>query len=274
VSARQLAREGAERLRSVSGDDAAFEAEVLVRHASGLERAEYFSGAGANPAQAHAAIERRLMGEPLAYITGSREFYAITFGVSPAVLIPRPETELLVDLALEELDRKPEAIVVDVGSGSGCVGIAIAANRREAGRTLMVDVSAQALAVARRNAETAGVECGLVQSSLAAALEQVDIVVANLPYIPTDAISSLQPEVRDWEPRLALDGGPDGLRLIAALVQDCGERLRPGLLLLEVGDGQADAVQTMLHRYGASSVAAHRDLAGIERVVAARWPQR
>jgi release factor glutamine methyltransferase len=271
VSARAIARDIARRLEGVSGDEAKIEAEVLVRHATGLSRAEFYRGAAADASAIEQLAERRLAGEPTAYITGRREFYGIEFAVSPAVLIPRPETELLVELALGELAARPAATVLDVGTGSGCIAVAIATQRSRQGPTVMSDVSRAALEVARRNAARHGAECGAVQAHLAGAVAAADIVVSNLPYICSSEIAGLAPEIREWEPRLALDGGPDGLRLVRELIDDCGQRLRPGAILLEVGMGQAHQVAAMLSAAGAGQIRLHRDLAAVDRVVAGHW---
>jgi release factor glutamine methyltransferase len=271
MSARAIARDVAGRLKHMSGDQAAIEAEVLVRHATGLTRIEFYRDAPVEAAAVDGLMERRLAGEPTAYITGTREFFGLEFAVSSAVLIPRPETELLVELALAELAARPNATVLDVGTGSGCIAVAIAAQRAGPGPTVMSDASLSALAVARGNAGRHGVRCGAVQAHLASAVAAADIVVANLPYVRACDIDGLAPEIRDWEPRLALDGGPDGLRLVRELADDCGQRLRPGAIFLEVGMGQANEVAALLAAAGAASVRLHRDLAGIERVVAGRW---
>jgi release factor glutamine methyltransferase len=272
VNARAAARIVAANLAEAGIPEAQFEAELLVRMAGSLTRSQYF----ANPelrtdasATLCRLLERRLAREPTAYISGTREFYGLDFTVTPAVLIPRPETELLVDLALSELESAPAATVVDVGTGSGCVAIAIAANAPNA-RVIALDLSRNALSVAQRNAARHAPRVQFVRSNLASALRGAEIVVANLPYIPTAGIPELDPEVARWEPRLALDGGQDGLDLVRELVTDCAERLRPRLLALEVGLGQAPRV-ACLGRSAGAKVETIRDLAGIERVVCLRW---
>lgn len=270
MNARLLARDIAARLRDTCGEEADLEAEVLVRHASGMNRTMFFSGAEACPGRVEPMVVRRTAGEPLAYITGSREFFGMEFAVSPAVLVPRPETELLVELALAELESAPGVPLVDVGTGSGCIAVAVAANRIDDGRTLMTDVSATALAVARRNVRAHGVSCHAIRGGLADCVGSAGIVVANLPYVPTAEIELLQPEVRIWEPRQALDGGSDGLRFINALVDDCGARLRPRLVLIEIDPGQAQPVVTRLQAAGAEAIQVHQDLAGTDRVVSGR----
>lgn len=252
--------------------DAGFEAEILVREAAGLTRAQFFSNACLEPRNAEVLqglTARRAAREPLAYLLGRREFYGIDFAVRPDVLIPRPETELLVDVALAELRKAPHSVVADIGTGSGCVAATIAAHAPDA-TVIATDRSARAIAIATRNFASIGVRVSAVRCDLAETLRHAAIVVANLPYIPGGEIAELEPEVRDWEPRSALDGGADGLELVRRLIDDCGTRLRPRLLALEVMAGQAGDVVTYATRTGAGTET-HRDLAGVERVVTARW---
>jgi release factor glutamine methyltransferase len=271
VTARAAAAGIARRLSAAGVPEATFEAELLTRESLGIDRSSYFAGAQLGAA-AHTRLEtlaaRRAAREPAAYITGRREFYGLEFAVSPGVLIPRPETEMLVELTLAELRERPGSTVVDVGTGSGCVAVAIACHAPQA-RVFAVDRSPQALEQAVANARRHKVRIEFVLGDLIGGLRATDIVVANLPYIPTGEIEGLEPEIRDWEPRVALDGGPDGLELIRALVAVCGE-LRPSLLAVEVGLGQADRVVEAVIEAGASPEVS-RDLAGIERVVSARW---
>lgn len=273
MNARSVATEAAARLAANDVPDSAFEAELLTRHAAGLTRAQFFAGAGisaGDSARLASLLARRAAGEPAAYITGEREFYSLPFAVRRGVLVPRPETELLVDLALSYLGKRPAGLVVDVGTGSGCVAIAIAAHAPDA-RVVAVDRSSVALACARENVARHRAKVDLVRGDLARPLEQADVVIANLPYIPGSEIACLQREIRDWEPRMALDGGPDGLDVVRCLIDDCGRRVRPALLALEVGAGQAHEVHTLALHAGAVRAWIVPDLAGIERVVCAAW---
>lgn len=256
-------------LRAAGVPDARLEAEVLVRHYYGLSRAQLFARAGVthDATELQALVARRCSREPLAYILGTREFMSHEFEVTRAVLIPRPETELLCDLVIR--GARSGENVVDVGTGSGCIAASIALARPDLAVT-GIDFSEAALDVARRNVVRLSAGVSLVQGSLVSAIAGADIIVANLPYIPSRDILGLEPEVRDGEPRLALDGGDDGLELIRALARDCAERLRPRLLLLEVMAGQAPAVAQLASGLGASTEI-HSDLAGIDRVVAASW---
>ncbi|MEP7215919.1 MAG: peptide chain release factor N(5)-glutamine methyltransferase [Anaerolineaceae bacterium] len=272
MNAREAAAEVAPRLARAGVADAGFEAEYLVRVAANISRTDYFRGhelCNSASSRLEDVVVRRIRREPSAYIAGEREFYGLAFEVTPDVLVPRPESDLLVQLGLRESNRTSRPVIVDVGTGSGAIAVAIAAEV-DAGIVVGVDRSARALAVARRNARRHGARVCFVHGDLLAPLGRVDIVLANLPYIPTAEIAGLEPEVRDWEPRFALDGGADGLTLIRRLIDECAARIRPKLLALEVGLGQAAAVADHCGRNGARAETV-RDLAGIERVVCARW---
>ena len=265
------ARKARELLAAADVPDAAFEAELLVRKVVGLSRSEYYAKAELSPAheeELSGALARRLNREPAAYILGRRPFMGREFLVGPGVLIPRPETELLVALALE--DEVPKgAMVADIGVGSGCVAISVKLERPDL-RVVGVDLSSAAVITAECNLRRHGARIRIVRGHLATCLRSVDVVLANLPYIPSAAIATLQPEVRDFEPRLALDGGEDGLALIRELAIDCSVRLRPRLLGLEVMQGQADEVAKLCAGMGAETEVVE-DFAGIPRVVCARW---
>lgn len=224
-------------------------------------------------------IRRRLAREPVAYIAGRRGFHALglDLNVDRRVLIPRPETEHLVDWLLEGLPAAPTPVrVLDVGTGSGAIALAIKHARRDVLVTAC-DRSEDALAVARDNATRLGLELELERSDLLAQVPRPedgwDAIAANLPYIPTRDLADLQPEVRQFEPHLALDGGPDGLVLVRRLISDSPAALAHGArLLLEIGVGQADSTRAALAQRGFVDITARRDLAGIERVVAGTWP--
>ena len=252
--------------------DAALEAEVLTRHASGLSRSAFFADEPVPEGvcgELDALVARRLRREPAPYLTGMREFHGLEFLVGPGTLIPRPETELLVEIGVSELARHPGATVLDVGTGCGAIAITVASASPDA-NVIAADVSVDALRIAALNVARHSVAVALVQSDLAGSVAAADIVLANLPYVPERDIEGLQPEVRQWEPRVALDGGTDGLDLVRALLADCGARLRPRLAAFEVGMGQAGRVAKEAERLGARADIVH-DLAGWERVVTARW---
>jgi release factor glutamine methyltransferase len=275
VRARALAREIAASLERAGVDDARFEAEYLVRIATGLTRAEFFIDPELEGDAERAARElgiSRSRRTPAAQLAGVREFYGLRFAVNRDVLAPRPETELLVDIALAEAPLVPGPVIVDVGTGSGAVAVAVAhvLGAGSPATVVATEVSPAALTVARRNALMAPRGVTLLRCDLAAAVGRADIVLANLPYVPTGEIEALEPEVSAWEPRVALDGGSDGLRPIERLLADCAHRLRPRLLALEVGAGMAADVASRAACCGASAEV-RTDLAGIERVVIARW---
>ena len=209
-------------------------------------------------------VRRRLRREPVAYILGRRGFRHIELAVDPRVLIPRPETELLVELALE---LRP-ATVLDIGTGSGAIALAIAAELPECA-VAATDTSAAALEVARGNAERLGLTARVeFAAGTFPAGEGFDLTVANLPYVGEAEWGRLEPEVTEWEPREALLAGRDGLDAIRALL---AERARiGGALALELGQGQAGAVRAILDEAGFGAVETRRDLAGIERVAVGR----
>lgn len=219
-------------------------------------------------------LMRRLKGEPLAYIEGRKNFLGYEFVVDSRVLIPRPETELLVETALREIkrfDRSPVQ-VADIGTGSGCIAISLAALANNVDITA-VDVSAGALEVARTNARSRHLEDRIewVQSDLFSAFEQekmgaFDIIVSNPPYVATSEFSQLAPDLF-FEPRLALDGGVDGLGVIAPLILSARSMLKPGgVLLLEIGNVQADRVRELLLKAGFSLIRIEKDYGGQDRI--------
>lgn len=263
-----------------------FVAELLLRHALGWERSRLLLHWNEpmpreGRVEFQQLIERKAAGEPAQYMIGEQEFYGRPFTVNPAVLIPRPETELLVEEIIRLGSRMGESLhAVDIGTGSGAIAVTLAA-ACPGWRVTATDLSPQALAVARDNARRNGVDGrirfaeGDLLSPFLASGETIDILVSNPPYIPTADIEELQPEVRDHEPRSALDGGPDGLDLYRRLV--AGAASLPGgvpqLVGLEVGIGQAGAVRDMLEAAGCwDSFRIVPDLAGIERHVLA-WNQ-
>jgi release factor glutamine methyltransferase len=212
-------------------------------------------------------IHHRAANYPLPYLTGHAEFYGLDFEVTPEVLIPRPETETLVDLALA---RRPAAIV-DVGTGSGCVAVALAVHLPEA-TVCAIDISPAALAVAQRNVERHGVADRvrlMVGDVLSPRPSRADLIVSNPPYIPTGDCAALQASVRDHEPSLALDGGPDGLSVIEPLMAQAPAVLRPGgVLLIEIGFDQGETVSRLARTYfPQAQVRIYHDLAGRDRVL-------
>jgi len=267
----------AEALKAAGQRIAPLDARVLLCHA--IERnaayliahSEVQLRAGEHSAY-DALVERREQGQPVAYLTGEREFYGRPFRVTPAVLIPRPETELLVDLALERIPRDRPSRVIDLGTGSGCIAISLASERLHC-KILALEQSLEALAVARRNAIAAQVgNVAFLQSDWFSALQQehFDVIVANPPYVGRDERHLSEGDVR-FEPRRALDGGPDGLDAIRHIVKHAKEHLAPGgWLLFEHGHDQGERARLLLHTQGYEEIFTAHDLAGIDRVSAGR----
>lgn len=216
-------------------------------------------------------LRRVADGEPVQYVLGRWEFRDLTLKVDRRALIPRPETEQLVDLVLasRQISQTPKPLVVDVGTGSGCIILSLARALRD-GVFVGLDVSVEALALARENATLTG----LAERVLFAESEgcgefdpaSVDVLVSNPPYIPSQTVDGLERHIRDHEPRLALDGGPDGLRVYRALLLDAVMVLKAGGgVFFEIGDDQGPALRTLLEEHGFSEVAIHRDYAGRDR---------
>lgn len=217
-----------------------------------------------------ALVERLAEGEPLPYITGKQSFYGLDFKVNPAVLIPRPETELLVDEALKWLQDQPdEKQILDVGTGSGCIAISLAKNSQN-NPIKATDISEYALKIAAENAKTHGVEnrISFVQANLLDNFKgKVDLICANLPYISTTNLAEL--EVINWEPALALDGGMDGLSLIGKLLEQSLHHLNiPGLILLEIDSTTGESALNLAHHfYPNADIHLLKDLAGKSRLL-------
>ncbi|OPZ86006.1 MAG: Release factor glutamine methyltransferase [Firmicutes bacterium ADurb.Bin419] len=216
------------------------------------------------------AIKRRIAGEPLQYITGSQEFMSLDFSVSPDVLIPRQDTEILVEAVIRAAKDKKSVTILDVGTGSGCIAISLAYFIKNS-KVTAVDISRGALSVARNNAVKCGVEDRItfIESNLFSNIPPLnfDIIVSNPPYIPAQDIESLERQVKDFEPRSALDGGKDGLNFYRRITKDSVSFLNiDGLLAFEVGINQSrDVVEIMKESF--KEIKIEKDLAGIERVV-------
>jgi release factor glutamine methyltransferase len=261
-------------LRAIGVEDPRLDAEVLLAEATGHDRAALIADPGGElpPPAARLfgeMVRRRLRREPVAYIVGHKGFRRLDLAVDRRVLIPRPETELLVEIALE---REP-ATLLDVGTGSGAIALAVAAELPGCAVTA-TDTSAAALAVARANAGRLGLAERV--SFLAGTVPKgrtFDLILANLPYVEETAWASLQPEVREWEPREALLAGRDGLDAYRALLSGCGSLFggvpdqSTAALAVEVGEGQAKAVVALMEEAGFGPIRTWKDLAGVERVV-------
>lgn len=273
----ELVAAGAERLAAGGVPEPRADAEVLVARALGRDRTWLYMHPGEEvpppaAAQADDWLDRRQRREPLWYIVGEVEFYGLACQVDPHVLIPRPETELLVEAGLDFLRRRPAAVVADICTGSGCVAIALASHAPQA-RLLAVDLDPAALAVARRNAARHGLagRITFLEGDLWSPLPgRVDLAVCNPPYVAEREWSSLMPEVRDYEPRQALAAGEDGLAVIRRLLAEAPQRLSPGgALYVEIGANQGPAVRELARAaFPRGCVAVRPDLAGLDRVLA------
>jgi release factor glutamine methyltransferase len=268
-------------LKNKGNDDAKLDAELLLAHVLACKRIELFVRYDELPTDAERTkfrelIQRRVAGWPVAYLLGSREFFLLTFEVNPAVLIPRSDTETLVAEAVERLKPLAAPEVLDLGTGSGCVAVSIA-HRLKGARVTATDLSPDALAVAQKNAEKLGVAARVEfrHGDLFAAVptgSAFDLIASNPPYIAHGEFAALDADVRDHEPRLALDGGPDGLAFYRRIASAAGAFLKPGgSLLLEVGYTQDASVRALLAERGEFEVGPTRkDGSGHPRVVSAK----
>jgi release factor glutamine methyltransferase len=222
-------------------------------------------------------IERRARREPLQYLLGWEDFHGLRLAVTPDVLVPRPETEGLVEWVLEVLADRPDPVMADLGTGSGAIACAVA-SRLPRAEVLAVELASGALAVASRNVRELGLServrllAGDLFAPLGSLSASLDLVVANPPYLPSAVIGSLPPEVSRHEPRAALDGGPDGLGVIRRIVAGAPPVLKPGgWLLMEIGEEQAGPIASLMAAEGFSGIRARRDLNGVERYIGGRW---
>jgi release factor glutamine methyltransferase len=232
------------------------DAEVLLAQVLGWDRVKlythYDTEVGEEPRSAYRdLVRRRALGTPVAYLVGRKEFYSLTLAVTPAVLIPRPDSEFVVVEFLAVMQPVADPLAVDVGTGSGCLALACAQHHKTA-RFLAIDSSSAALDVARKNADALGLagRVSFFQGDLldpVAALGPFDAIVSNPPYIPTAVIPTLEPGVRDHEPQEALDGGSDGLRVVARLIDQAASLLKPGgHLIVEIGTAQEEPVRALV----------------------------
>ncbi len=275
----------ASQLTAVGVSTARLDAEVLLRHAINGDRAWLLAHMqeelADDPRKAfEQAVERRGRREPLQYITGRQEFWGIEFVVTPDVLIPRPETELIIESALRSVkDRNKPLRIIDLCTGSGCIAVSLAKELPQA-RTLATDTSPQAISIARGNARRQDVadRIRFFEGDLFGPLEeldihgQVDIIVSNPPYVSSGDFSALQPEVRDYEPKTALLAGPDGTQVQRRIIHEASRFLiKHGLLIMEMGLGQAGPLSHLIRQrkdYGSLEIL--KDLAGIDRVIIAK----
>lgn len=278
--AREALRLGTERLQREGIESAQLDMSLILAEVIGTNRLGLYLNLDRPLNQeeregARKMLARRIKHEPMAYILGRREFYGLTFEVNPHVLIPRPETELLVERAVawlrERAESAPEPLLADIGTGSGAIAIATA-HACPASRWIATDLSAEALAAARGNAERLGVAERIEyrQGSLLEPIaEPLDGICANLPYVPESDRETMMHDVVGYEPHQALFSGPEGLGHIRQLIEEAPARLKPGgLLLLECGAGQDEAIVDILTENDAFGfVRVHNDLAGIGRVI-------
>ena len=271
-------REGAAIFNDAGLAEARREAGGLLQHVIGRDRTFVLS----HPEQQltedqlqtfQELIKRRAAGEPLQYLTAQQSFFGLEFEVTAGVLIPRPETELLVELALETIQGTQAPRICDVGTGSGCIAISLLHERKDA-HAIAIDISAAAIEIAKRNAVRHQVESRLTFvhancfSSLSQAEFSFDLIVSNPPYLAEDDFPGLQREVKDHEPREALAGGPDGLDVVRRLLSESDSFLKPGgHLLIEIGFNQASAVQSLIEEREWLGKGIKPDLQGIPRVV-------
>ena len=253
------------------------DAELLIGHALGLPRIELYTNFDRpldepELAACRALLERRGRREPVAYILGRWGFHGLDLAVDGRVLVPRPETEVLVERCLALLEGAQAPRFADVGTGSGAIALAVKAARPDAA-VIATDVSADALAVARANAVALGLDVELVETDLLAGVDgRFAVIASNPPYIGEAEMAALDPEVTEYEPRLATVAGPAGTEVLERLAVAAPAALEPGgSLVVECGAGQAEAVRGLMAAAGAEETSAEPDLAGIDRVVAGRW---
>lgn len=273
-------RSAAERLEQAGIDDPLADAEIIVFHASGSDRlAAYMKNPeidGRTRSRITRLIGRRLTGEPVQYVVGQVDFHGLRILVGRGVLIPRPETELLVQEAVERLrqvEQPPGDLgILDLCTGTGCIAISLAREFPHAA-IIGTDTSNAALKYARKNAGLNNIgnvsfRCGSLFKPLKG--KTFDLIISNPPYIRAGEIATLQKEVRDWEPREALDGGEDGLDYYRAILSEAGDYLKEGgLVMFELGYDQADEVRTIAEQNSFRDIVIRKDYAGIERIFSA-----
>jgi release factor glutamine methyltransferase len=273
----EVLREASQILQNAGVPEARREAGSLLSFVIGKDRTYLIAHADDELNDAHVdqfreVIERRAAGEPLQYITGTQDFFGREFRVTPDVLIPRPETELLVEAALEV--NKPRSLICDVGTGSGCIALTLLCELGHA-RAVALDKSPAALEIAKFNAQKLAVadRAEFVVSDCFDSLDRhdFDLIVSNPPYVSASVLSGLQREVRDHEPLIALSPGPDGLSIIRRLIQESPKFLKPhGHLIMEIGFDQGEAVQNLIDTNIWQLLEVRPDLQGIPRIVLLR----
>ncbi len=281
TSISEALRRGSRALVEAGSDEATLEAELLLAHALNTDRTHLYQRLRDQlTPQTESAfddlLQRRLAHEPTAYILGHREFYGLEFQVTPDAIIPRPETETLVELVLDRARSASarEMRIADIGVGCGAIAVALAVNLSGA-EIIAIDVSPLALALARRNAarHEASERISFLEGDLLEPLDApVDVIAANLPYVTTAELEAAPPEINEHEPRLGLDGGADGLRLIQRLLRDAPPHLKPGgALFAEIGDQQGEAALTLAAAaFPRARIEVKQDLSRLDRVLVVR----
>ena len=278
---RELYRYGKENMSLHSIENPGLETSILLTKTGAINNiAEIYTSPEKDVEQHkladfHNLLDRRIKHEPIAYLVGEKEFYSRPFSVRPAVLIPRPETEFLVEEAIRAAYGIREPVILDIGTGSGCISVTIACEIKDS-KVYATDVSGEALSVARKNAlrHKAGDRISFINCNLSDPLKEksFDIVLSNPPYIPESEFPFLEPDVRDHEPGLSLIGGEDGLLYIRKIISASGSLLKDGgWCLLEVGARQALKTKELFKEHGFDEIASVNDLANVERVIKARW---
>lgn len=277
---RDLYLEGKNKIEEAGFETPGLEASALLSCALDIDSIEIYADPQREVSPERAEIyqnflERRIDSEPNSYITGFKEFYSKRFEVNPSVLIPRPETELLVEKALNLIPKKGSFIIVDIGTGSGCIGVTLSALREDI-TVIATDTSSIALKTAKHNSFINKVsdKISFIKVDLLTCFKEnsFDIVVSNPPYISVYDYTNLQKEITDFEPKIALVSGKDGLNHIRRVVSDSKTVLKPGgWCLLEVGIGQSNCVKGLFERVGFINISSTTDLNGVERVVKAQW---
>lgn len=276
-SLRALIEEGCRILAAAGIDTARLDAEILLAHAGSSSRSSIVTGTAQLTAPAirkfREMIQHRASREPIAYIIGGKEFFSLDFEVNRGVLIPRPETEALVEAALKFIATRSQARVLDIGTGSGAIAIAVAVNAPHA-QIVATDISKAALEVARRNAVRNRCEDRIefVDADVFPDRQSpFDLILSNPPYVAESVLPTLEPEIRQYEPRIALTDGADGRAFYRRIATDSPKCLKPdGAVMVEIGAGQRPAVEALFRRAGFSNIDAVADLASIDRVVIAK----
>lgn len=276
MTLRQAYEEGIERLKEAGIEEAGLDAWYLLEYVTGINRATYFADSNQEMKDSHRATYQALISEretriPLQHLTGVQEFMGLEFRVNEHVLIPRQDTEILVETALEKINTKKPLRVLDMCTGSGCILLSVLSyGRKKCEITgVGVDVSDKALQVAKENARILQVDAEWIESDLFSGVsEKFDMILSNPPYIPSAVIKTLQPEVREHDPLLALDGKEDGLYFYRKIIEESRNYLQPGgWLIFEIGAEQGEAVSSYLKQNGFVQVAVKKDLTGLDRVV-------